>query len=101
MLTATCSFLPDAAPAGPAHQCNQQTPRRKQGTGSVEREFSKGCGDDYVAAEDRTPMFCGAKYNSMNCFTVRSVCQQSKGRMALPTIRFDLGWRSSRKHASG
>ncbi|MGX5800903.1 hypothetical protein ACWGS9_06615 [Bradyrhizobium sp. Arg314] len=61
--------------------------RRKQGSGSAETEFGKGDGDDYVAAEDRMSMFCSVKYNSMNCFTLRFVCQQNKGRMVrLPFV---------------
>ncbi|CDX34120.1 hypothetical protein MPLDJ20_180005 [Mesorhizobium plurifarium] len=43
-----------------------------------------------MAAEDRMSMFCSTKYNSMNCFTLFSVCQQNKGRMVLPILRPDL-----------
>ncbi|UCI26745.1 hypothetical protein [Mesorhizobium sp. B2-8-5] len=64
-----------------------KNPPRKQGSGSVETEYSKGDGDDYAVAEDRMSMFCSAKYNSMNCFTLYSVCQQNKGRMVSPTLR--------------
>ncbi|AZO04296.1 MULTISPECIES: hypothetical protein [unclassified Mesorhizobium] len=45
----------------------------------LKQNFREGGGGDYVAAEDRTSMFCSVKYNSMNCFTLCSVCKQNKG----------------------
>ncbi|MBZ9817844.1 hypothetical protein, partial [Mesorhizobium sp. CA7] len=60
----------------------------------LKQNFRKSDGDDYVAAEDRMSMFCSVKYNSMNCFTLCPVCQQTKGRMVLSTESANLGdWR--------
>ncbi|WP_181166871.1 hypothetical protein [Mesorhizobium sp. B2-8-3] len=71
---------------------NKNSPR-KQGSGSVETECSKGDGDDYAVAEDRMSMFCSAKYNSMNCFTLCSVCWQNKGGwFRRHSAQTGLGW---------